>query len=206
MKGFAEFKNRYERFMEKQGFYWLCGFCALVILFTALWTQRQQAPLPQPPAMSVHQSQDETLAGVVAPRRIPDPTPAPLQFSPPLKGSLLRPFSASAPVYFEHTGHWQLHAGADYAAPLGEPVKAVSDGTVVMADDRQVILSHPQGYESRYLGLISAPYVQAGDPVQAGQTIGHVGQGPLWEKGDEPHLHLEILQDGRPLDPASLLK
>lgn len=205
MKGFAAFKMRYERFMEKQGFYWLCGFCAAVIIATAVWTHRHTAfTAPQPPAWEASESQDEGLAQARQRVTLPEPTPAPLVFKPPLGGKIIRSFSASEPVYFEHTGHWQLHAACDYAAPLGEPVKAIAPGTVLFCDSSQVIIQHPQGYESRYLGLASAPYVQAGDPVTSGQTLGHVGRGPLYEQSDEPHLHLEVLQNGHSVDPQAL--
>lgn len=43
-----------------------------------------------------------------------------------------------------------------------------------------------------------------GDPVAQGQTIGHAGNGVLAESDAEPHLHLEIWKDGRPVDPIAV--
>ncbi|MBQ8535865.1 MAG: M23 family metallopeptidase [Clostridia bacterium] len=206
MKGFfARLRLKYEDFMERQGFYWLCGVCAAVIVFTALWTQQSTSLVaPQPPARQASDSQDETLAQVIKTPLLPEPTQEPLTFSRPLSGKAARAFSASSPVYFEHTGHWQLHAACDYEASVGEVVKAIAEGTVLSSDNSQVVIQHSQGYESRYLGLASAPYVQPGDPVAAGQTIGHAGQGPLWEQAEGAHLHLEVFKNGSPLDPESL--
>ena len=204
MSRFTDFKYRSERFMEKQGFYWLCAFCGLVILGTAFWTS--QRSLSQPPTAPAQTSLDETLPKVRQSVPLPSPTPEPLLFTPPAEGKVSRPFSLTDPVYFEHTGHWQLHGAVDYALQTGAPVKAVADGTVVSCAREQVVIAHAGGYESRYMGLISAPYVQAGDPVAAGQTVGHAGQGPRWEQGEGAHLHLELLLDGRPVDPLALFK
>lgn len=205
MKGFwLKSRLRYEQFMEKQGFYLLLGLCVAVIGATALWTRRQQetpAP-PAPPAQAVQAQRDETLAQ--ARGAAPTATPAPLTFQRPVPGKALRGFDGARPVFFDYTGHWQLHTGQDYAADAGEPVAAIAGGTVRKCENGDVVVSHGQGWESRYLGLASTVYVQAGDPVQPGQTLGHAGLGPLWEQGDGYHVHLEVSQNGVALDPESL--
>lgn len=206
MNAWDRFKNRYERFMEAQGFYWLCALCALVIVFTALWTANTLPGEVRPPAAPAEASLEESLKEVRQRPTLPEPTQPPLLFSPPVQGKVTRGFSLSTPVYFEHTGHWQLHGGVDYALTAGTVVKAVADGTVLNCTDSEVVITHDRGYESRYSGLAAAPYVRTGDPVQKGQTIGHSGQGPLWEQGEGPHLHLEIRRDGRPADPLALFE
>lgn len=100
-----------------------------------------------------------------------------------------------------------LHAGIDLTLPAGAPVAALSDGRVVLAQDRgdgyglQVVLDHGDGTGSRYAHL-SALHVAAGQTVTAGEVVGAVGS---TGRSTGPHLHLELLAGGRPVDPGGWL-
>jgi len=98
------------------------------------------------------------------------------------------------------------HPGFDLAATSGTPVAAAAGGTVVHAGPAStygnlVTVRHENGFETRYAHL-SAVEVNVGDPVQAGQEIGKVGS---TGHSTGPHLHFEIRQDGKAIDPAPLL-
>ena len=43
------------------------------------------------------------------------------------------------------------------------------------------------------------------DAVDTGTVLGEVGRTAMAESGLEPHLHLELLADGEPVDPLSYL-
>ena len=102
-----------------------------------------------------------------------------------------------------------LHRGVDYAAPAETPVLAAAGGTVLAAGYNYilgyyVVLDHgnsPQGdrYATLYAHLYGSPAVAAGDAVTAGQTIGAVGS---TGNSTGNHLHLELLVNGEPIDPA----
>jgi murein DD-endopeptidase MepM/ murein hydrolase activator NlpD len=98
------------------------------------------------------------------------------------------------------------HLGVDYAAPLGTPVRAVADGTVVSAADNgeaglMVHLRHPQGYESFYLHLASvAPGLRPGARVGQGQVIGRVGASGL---ATGPHLDYRLRRHGVFVNPLA---
>ena len=145
----------------------------------------------------------------ISARQLAVPTQAPLRFSQPVNGFTDRGFSVTEPQYFSKTGVWQVHPGIDLQVAYGEVVKACGAGTVdAVWEDNQlglcVRLNHEDGYQSLYAGLSNADYVRAGDPVAQGQTIGHAGNGVLAESDAEPHLHLEIWKDGRPVDPIAV--
>jgi septal ring factor EnvC (AmiA/AmiB activator) len=97
--------------------------------------------------------------------------------------------------------------GFDFAAPAGEPVRAVAPGEVRFADwfrgyGNMVIVDHGDQYftVSAHLSLIEA---QVGERVDAGQTIGRVGEtGSL----AGPVLYFEIRRGSEPLDPAQWLE
>jgi len=105
------------------------------------------------------------------------------------------------------SGFTRMHQGVDFAAPVGTPVVAAADGTVVAAGPRNaygraVELRHPGGTETLYAHLSSfAPGLAPGQQVRQGQLIGRVGSSGL---SSGPHLHYETLQDGRPVNPATV--
>ena len=98
------------------------------------------------------------------------------------------------------------HPGFDLAASSGTEVTAAARGTVVHAGPagtygNLVTLRHDNGFETRYAHL-SAIDVTVGELVEAGADLGKVGT-TGYSTG--PHLHFEVRQDGRAIDPAPLL-
>ena len=98
------------------------------------------------------------------------------------------------------------HSGADYAAPVGTPVLAPADGTVVLAADhffsgKSVFLHHGGGLFSMSFHL-SAIEVKTGDEVRRGQRIGAVG---ATGRVTGPHLHFGLRWHGARVDPSQLL-
>ncbi|MDO4846349.1 MAG: M23 family metallopeptidase [Oscillospiraceae bacterium] len=136
--------------------------------------------------------------------------PEPLVRVPPVKGEVIRPFSLEKLAYNDTTQDWRLHDAVDLAAE-GQTVLASMAGTVerVYDDDylgTTVILRHSGGYETHYSNLTAMPTVKAGDSVKAGDVIGAVGDTAIIESADKPHLHFQVLKDGKPVDPSAFLK
>ncbi len=101
------------------------------------------------------------------------------------------------------TGQTKFHKGVDLRAAYGQPVASVASGKVVQAGAEggyglSVVVEHGSGIRTRYAHL-SEVSVKAGDPVEDGETIGKAGQSG---RSTGPHLHFEILADGRPVDPV----
>lgn len=97
------------------------------------------------------------------------------------------------------------HNGTDYAAPVGTPVWAAGDGTVIEAgytrpNGNYIFLQHGNHIVTRYLHL-SRKDVRRGDRVRQGQTIGAVGATGLVTG---PHLHYEFLVNGRHRNPRTV--
>lgn len=99
------------------------------------------------------------------------------------------------------------HNGLDFIVPRGSAVYASADGTVEKTrlsgkgDGNTITLAHAGGYQTRYCHL-SEIKVHDGQKVRKGQLIGVSGM-----SGDAfaPHLHYEVLLDGRPLNPANCI-
>ncbi len=99
---------------------------------------------------------------------------------------------------------YRPHLGVDYSAPIGAPVVAVANGTVVSAGmtgegGRVVHLRHASGYETLYLHLSSiAAGIRPGAHVSQGQLIGRVGMSGL---ATGPHLDYRIKKNGGFVNP-----
>jgi murein DD-endopeptidase MepM/ murein hydrolase activator NlpD len=99
------------------------------------------------------------------------------------------------------------HPGVDIAAGLGVPVKSISSGIVeevffgVLGYGNNIIISHANGVKSLYahMGRI---YVKKDQQISLETTLGTVG---LTGFTTGPHTHLEISQDGKNIDPLTVL-
>ena len=101
----------------------------------------------------------------------------------------------------------QKHYGIDIAASPNESVLSTLDGTVILAtytaDTGYVIqVQHNQNLVSVYKHC-SSLLKKVGDTVKAGEAIALVGN--TGEKTTGPHLHFEIWNKGRALDPAKYI-
>lgn len=101
---------------------------------------------------------------------------------------------------------YEFHSGIDIEAPYGSKVVATADGVVKSAGHygdygKAVLIKHPSGYYTLY-GHLSNVSVKVGQNVRAGDVIGRVGS---TGRSTGPHLHYEVLFEGRLKDPMDYL-
>lgn len=129
-----------------------------------------------------------------------------------VRPALLRPVDGVIVERTDEDGGYAGHKGVDFQAPLGTPVYAAANGSVVEAvsiedstDTRgsYVVIQHDDGYATSYCHL-NAVSVAAGERVAAGDVIGEVG---LSGNAVGEILHFELRQgvDGTPLNPLDFL-
>lgn len=97
-----------------------------------------------------------------------------------------------------------LHAGVDFSAATGTPVRAPAGGRVAVAAEHYfagnlVIIDHGLGAFS-FLAHLSSFAVKAGDTVVPGQVIGQSGASG---RVTGPHLHWSVRLGGARVDPLS---
>ncbi|MEV0763920.1 M23 family metallopeptidase [Nocardia sp. NPDC050435] len=99
-----------------------------------------------------------------------------------------------------------FHNGIDIAGPIGTPIYAVANGTVIDAGPAQgfglwVRIRHDDGTITVY-GHMYDFFVSVGERVPAGMQIARMGN-----RGDSsgPHLHFEVIAQGRHIDPQAWL-
>ena len=101
-----------------------------------------------------------------------------------------------------------MHPGIDLAGPIGTPIYATADGTVLRAGwnsggyGNLVEIDHGKGIATRY-GHMSAILVSAGQHINRGQQIGRMGS---TGRSTGSHLHYEVRIDGRPVNPIPFMK
>jgi murein DD-endopeptidase MepM/ murein hydrolase activator NlpD len=101
-------------------------------------------------------------------------------------------------------GYYKMHTGVDWAAPLGTAIYASGNGTIEKVGwesgyGKYVRIKHSNGYETAYGHMTAfSRKTQPGARVRQGQVIGYVGSTGL---STGPHVHYEILVNGRFVDP-----
>ena len=128
----------------------------------------------------------------------------------PVNGKVIKPFSDGELVKSETLGVWKTHDGVDIEADTGTAVKAMNRGRVTQVKDDPlwgytVAIDHGSGVMSFYYNLSSAVAVSEGDDVEAGQTIGAVGDTAEIEAAEASHLHFALKHNGEWIDPISYI-
>ena len=104
------------------------------------------------------------------------------------------------------SGKPEHHDGVDFAGRAGTDVNAVASGVVTWAGDRWgygrlVEINHGNGYVTRY-GHNQDILVEVGQTVKKGDAVAHMGS---TGRSTGPHVHFEVLRDGRRVDPKKYI-
>lgn len=135
----------------------------------------------------------------------------PLEFMYPVEGEIIKEFAIDNLVFSETLQEWIVHKGIDIKAERTTVVKSAEEGvvTAIKNDPRYgltVIIEHRDGLKTIYSNLLTTEFVQEGEEVTKGQSLGTVGNSAAFEIADEPHLHFEMLLNEQAVDPTLYLK
>ena len=104
-------------------------------------------------------------------------------------------------------GYNKMHKGTDFAAPTGTPIMASGDGKIVRAKwcgggGNCIKIKHNSTYSTVYAHLSKfASGMKPGVRVKQGQIIGFVGS---TGKSTGPHLHYEVIENGKKINSQTL--
>jgi len=104
-------------------------------------------------------------------------------------------------------GYNKLHKGTDFAAPLGTPIMASGDGKIIRAKwcgggGNCIKIKHNSTYSTIYAHMSKfAVGIKNGIRVKQGQIIGYVGS---TGKSTGPHLHYEVVKNGKKINSQKL--
>jgi murein DD-endopeptidase MepM/ murein hydrolase activator NlpD len=103
-------------------------------------------------------------------------------------------------------GREAFHKGVDFAGTLGDKVVAVATGVVTWAGERSgfgklIEINHGDGYVTRYAHN-ERTLVMVGQTVKRGEAVALMGS---TGRSTGPHVHFEVLRNGRQVDPLSYI-
>ncbi|MCH5189552.1 MAG: M23 family metallopeptidase [Oscillospiraceae bacterium] len=130
-------------------------------------------------------------------------------FALPSENNITKHFSGGEMVKNTTTDDWRAHLGLDIAGKVGDPVKAICDGTVTDVRDDDlwgtiVTVDHGNGIISEYRGLGRGSTPDVGTQIKINDKVGNLGEIPV-EKADGVHLHIEIREKGNIIDPEKVI-
>jgi murein DD-endopeptidase MepM/ murein hydrolase activator NlpD len=119
-----------------------------------------------------------------------------LYFTPPIDGQIIRGLNAG-----------ENHFGIDLVAPKNTPIKTVMDGYIIAADftvetGNTIVVQHRHGVMTTYKHCSSLLKKQ-GSFVRGGEAIAIIGNTGTLTSG--PHLHFELWQNGKCVDPTEYM-
>jgi len=185
-----------KRFFKRNAYGFAVGTCAVVALvaitLVAVFSSASQNEVPIKPIETV--------------------TPTAIVFTSPIEGAeITKEFANDKLLEDKTTGYWQTHSGIDISASEGTSVLAVFDGTIESVENSMmegtiITIKHSDSLKSVYKCLSDNNVsFKAGDSVKRGEKIGEVGAS-LKEKEDGTHLHLEVYENGKAIDPTTYME
>ena len=159
-------------------------------------------PTEPPEILSVPQPEEAEAVGLFGNKD--------LTLKMPISGEVTQNYSNGKPVKNETTGVWQTHNGIDIKGTKGAAVLSPADGKITNASSNAlygntVTIDHGDGYVSTIYNLDSLS-VESGQNIKAGEQIGTVGSNAAAESDTEPHVHFELKENGKYVDPNKFIE
>ena len=174
---------------------------------TIEWSIEETEPLTEEANIGISGIEDERAYTVT--KKAEENKPYSGNFALPMGTDIIKDFSNGEMVESKTMGDWRVHNGVDFGGSAGNDVVAVSKGKVVSVTDDSfwgtvVEIDHGNGMTVRYCGLMEGSCLPEGTEVDKYDKIGSLGHIPV-EISEEDHLHLEVLIDGKNVDPLKAL-
>lgn len=202
--------NKFTRFLRNHAALLLLIFCivaiATVVLAVTL-TQTSDSPvIPDDPIVN---KPDDPVINKPDDPVVPDKQKIKLYFASPLSyqklGMEYTHGDESMFVYNSTLECWATHNGVDLVASDGAAVNSMFDGTVLDVTETYgmgnvVRIDHGDNVIATYASLSDVQVVK-GQKVSKGEKIGAVSESASYEFMDGAHLHLEVTENGKNVDP-----
>lgn len=189
-------KEKVVTLFKKYGYYLVAGVLIVAIGLTVVLASNNTVKQPE-----TELKPDDGLIDVDT---------KPVSWTLPMNGaSIIKDFSDSEIQYNLTLNEWTAHKCMDLTA-TDLSVFAVADGTVTsIKDDYKlgtvITIAHDNGFVTTYASLDSNVNVAESDKVTMGQKIGTASDSAETESKDGKHLHFEMTQNGKKIDPNNYL-
>lgn len=221
-------KHNIALFFKRNAVYLIVAFCVLAvgltILLVAISENNKSLPTNQgviidnnEPVINPDDSgntpvvnPDDNNTPVINPDQDLEPVSETIIFEMPVASySRIEDFS-EVPVFNSTLKRYSAHKAMDFFAEEGASVVAVYDGTVESVTNDilkgyTVVIDHGNGLKTMYNSLLDGDSVAIGQTVKKGDIIGEVSLSNRQEYKEGAHLHFEVLENGKSVDPAIYL-
>lgn len=140
-----------------------------------------------------------------------EPVEVIVTFTEPVENAVITcDYSDTAMVYNKTLNLYTGHMAIDFSAPMGTDVKAVYGGVVESVETdylhgTTVTIDHGNNLKTVYNSIEVDENLIKGKKVNQGDVIGKVSDNNKQEYKDGPHLHFEVLEDGKKISPYKYL-
>ena len=211
--------NKFMAFMKKNAVYLILSLCiiAVGVSITLMLLKRDvggQASIPNDQIQVVDPIDPDEPSDTVTTPDEPtnaEPVDIPVTFILPVQNPTSVGVYSETMVWSSTLGRYSTHTAIDFFAEEGTEVLAVYDGTVksvetTLLQGTTVVIDHGDGLTTVYNSLADGDSVTVGQKVSKGAVIGKVSLSNRQESASGAHLHFEVMEDGKTIDPTKYLE
>ncbi len=219
-------KNNVIKLVGNKLFITLLVFAIAIILISAMFSRNakqvahnQEEPSGEMPVISNVEAvnttipveeAEEVIAPVEEEAEVTEEVMAEITYKLPVAGQLQKKFSVDELLWDETMEDWRTHNGIDIAGDIGTVVDTCAPGKVLESYEDEmygfvVKIQHGDGVVTVYKNL-EKTVVKKDDTVDEGQMIGTVGEKGAFEMAQKPHLHFEVIVEGKNINPLEFIK
>ena len=215
MNKFTASMKRFGGFLKRNAFYLLIILCiASIATVIALAVTRNANSASQEIDLvnnepNEQNPNEQTNAGEQnPPEQEPEPVQKTLTFIMPTNGEIARDYSDTLLVWSSTLKQYSTHLGTDFTSTDGN-VFASADGAVKEVgynalDGNYIVLTHGDGYVTKYMSLETLPTLKVGTQVKQGELIGKMSSTQGSESKDGNHLHFEMYKNNAQINPVDV--
>jgi len=184
-------KERGIYILKKYGYLMVFGLCALILVIALIASSDGKKVTPVNPDVPANST--TTSFGL-----------------PVLTIDIVKSFSDKKLQYNATLKQYEAHLATDFACEAGANVYAIGDGTVVEVGNsylkgNYVVINHGNNLKSLYASLSDTIAVKVGQTVTKGEVLGTVSNSAYGELNEGTHLHFEMLDNDKRIDPSGYL-
>lgn len=141
---------------------------------------------------------------------VEEPVDVPVEFIMPVANPTSISEYSEQMVFNSTLNRYGAHKAIDFFATEGTDVLAVFDGTIVSVENTllngtTIVIDHGDGLKTVYNSLEDGELVTVGQQVKKGDVIGAVSLSNKQEYKSGAHLHFEVIENDKVIDPAKYL-
>ena len=183
--------------LKKYGYLMVFGICALVLVVALIATSGKKTTTP--PISDVNNEVKEPVSS------------DPITFGLPIANvNIVKAFSNTKLQFNETLKQYEAHLATDFACEPNTSVCSIGAGTVIEVGNtylkgNYVVIQHGDSLKSVYASLGDDIAVKVGQNVEKGTVIGVAGNTAHGELNTGDHLHFEMLDNDKKIDPSGYL-